>query len=261
MKKLLFSLMLAGVSAVTINAQVWDIADTAKFPASIAVPYVVDGALTFTGASGATFAVTANAVTIDTYSGTRRFQFGGNSYSGSTNPAVGTTQLPQSTKKWVEVAVSSNSTLKIWARGGNASRNIIISDNTGLVLSSTPFAGNTTADVALISYTYTGSAPNLIISAGGGDNYIYKIELVSGTLAVNNVKSGIKANAYSSGNRIFVSNLDSKNTNINVYSANGSLVKTTKSSTDTNFEINAKGLYIVNLKSEAGEKSVKVLLK
>ncbi|MNY62173.1 hypothetical protein D3C86_1989510 [compost metagenome] len=93
-------------------------------------------------------------------------------------------------------------------------------------------------------------------------NSIFKIEIQSlATLGVSDVKSGVKANAFSSGNKIYVSNLESKNTNISVYNANGSLVKSLKSSADTNFEINAKGLYIVNLKSEAGEKSVKVLVK
>ncbi len=259
MKKLLFSLMFAGVSAVSLNAQVWDIADTSKFPASIPVPTTVDDVIKFNGVSGsAAFAATSNSVTIGDFTATRRFQFGGNSYNGSTSPAVGTTALP--TKKWVEVVVPSTYTLKIWGRGGGA-RNILVSDNTGLVLSSTAFAGNSTSDVAVITYTNTGSSPYLIVSSGVGDNYIYKIEVVSPTLAVGNFKSGLKANAFSSGNKIYVSNLESKKTDISVYNANGALVKSLKSSADTSFEINGRGVYIVNLKSEAGEKSVKVLLK
>ncbi len=71
----------------------------------------------------------------------------------------------------------------------------------------------------------------------------------------------MKASVFSSGNKIYLADLDSKNTQVNVFNANGSLVKTVKASADTNFEINNKGLYIVNLKSEAGEKSVKVLIK
>lgn len=260
MKKLLFSLMFAGISAVTLNAQVWDLADTTTFPdASIVVPTTING-LKFSGASGSSaFAITSNSVTFgDNFAATKRFQFGGNSYSGSSSPAVGSQTMP--TKKWVEVAVPTNSVLKIWARGGGA-RNVLISDNTGTVLSSTAFAGNTTADIAVISYTYAGSAPYLIISSGVGDNYIYKIEVSAGTLAVSGFKSGIKATAFSAGNTIHVRDLESKNTHINVYSANGTLVKTTETSTDTSFDIGAKGVYIVNVKSDAGEKSVKVMIK
>lgn len=261
MKKLLFSLMVTtGLSSVNLIAQTttWDIADTNKFPATITTPYTVDGVLTFQGTSGSTFAVTSNSITFsDSFAGTRRFQFGGNSYSGSTSPAVGDTSLP--TKKWVELAVSKDATIKIWGRGGGA-RNILISDNKGKVLNSTAFADS--SSTAVISYHYTGDETTLLISTGVGDNYIYKLEYTNNaTLAVNDIKSSIKANAFSSGNKIYVTNLESKNTDINVYSTNGQLVKSMKSNIDTSFEINNKGIFIVNLKSEAGEKSTKVLIK
>jgi hypothetical protein len=71
----------------------------------------------------------------------------------------------------------------------------------------------------------------------------------------------MKAQVFSSGNKVYISDLESKNTEVNVYSATGSLVKTAKVSADTNFEVNTKGVYIVNLKSDAGVKSVKVLVK
>jgi len=263
MKKLLFSLMLAGISAVTFNAQskTWDFSDTSKFTAgAITANTTIDGLSLVTGGSNLTISTTNLATFSDGYAPTQRLQFGGNSYSGSNNPAVGTTSLP--TRRFVQFPISNNAVIKFWARGGGAGRSIVISDETGKVLSSTTFAGSSNTDVAIATYTHTAAATNLIIATGSGDNSLYKIEYTdnTATLAANNVKL-LKANAFSSGNKIYVSNLESKNTSINIYSANGTLVKSAKASADTNFEINAKGVYIVNLKSEAGEKSVKVLLK
>lgn len=256
--------MIAGISAVTFNAQskTWDFSDTTKFTAgAISADTTIDGLSFLPGGSALTISTTNLATFTDpAYAPTQRLAFGGNSYTGSVNPAVGTTTLAN--RRVLQFAVSNNATIKLWARGGGANRSVLISDATGKVLSSTTFAGNTTADIAVANYTYTGTAGNLLITVGGGDNSLYKIEYTdNSSLAVNDVKSGVKANAFSSGNRIYVSNLESKKTDVSVYSANGSLVKTMKSSVDTNFEINGKGVYIVNLKSEAGEKSVKVLLK
>lgn len=265
MKKILLSLMVVtGLSASSLSAQViWDIADTAKFPSSITVPYTVD-IITFSGAEGATFTLSNNSLSFpDSFAGTRRFQFGGNSYSGSTNPAVGTTQLPQSSKKWVELAVSKNANIKIWARGGGNGRSILISDNTGLVLNSTTFAGSSSSDVSIISYDYVGTAATtLLITAGGGDNYIYKLQYTdNSTLAASNVRSINKANIFADGKKIYVTDLENKNTEITVYSSNGQLMKTLKSSSDTSFDMNEKGLFIIGLRSEAGERISKVLIK
>jgi hypothetical protein len=263
MKKLLFSLMFAGISAVTFNAQskTWDFSDTAKFPAgAISADKTVDGLSFVTGGSNLTIATNSLATFDDGYAPTQRLQFGGNSYSGSTNPALGATVMP--TRRYLQFAVSSNTTIKFWARGGGANRSILISDETGKVLSSTTFAGNTTADIAVTTYNYTGSAGNILITTGSGDNSLYKIEVTNTeTMAVGDVKSNNKLNAFSSGNRIYIKDLESKNTLISVYSANGNLVKSFKTNSDTDFDVNIKGVYIVNLKSEAGEKSVKVMIK
>ncbi len=263
MKKLLFSLIIAGVSAVNFNAQnkTWDFSDTTKFTAgAISTDTTIDGLSFVTGGSNLTIATNSLATFEDGYAPTQRLQFGGNSYSGSTNPAVGTTSMP--TRRYTQFAVAGNAVIKLWARGGGANRSILISDGAGKVLSSTTFAGNGNADIAVVSYTYTGSAGNIIVSTGSGDNSLYKIEYTdNSTLAVGDVKSGVKASAFSIGNKVYVKDLASKNTMVNVYSANGVLVKSLNASADTSFEINGKGVYFVNLKSEAGERSVKVLLK
>ncbi|WP_333853176.1 T9SS type A sorting domain-containing protein [Epilithonimonas sp.] len=263
MKKLLFSLIFAGISVVTFNAQskIWDFSDATKFPAgAIAADKTVDGLSFVTGGSNLTVATNSLATFDDGYAPTQRLQFGGNSYSGSTNPAVGAVSMP--TRRYLQFAVTGNAVIKFWARGGGANRSILISDETGKVLSSTTFAGSTTADVAIASYTYTGSAGNILITTGSGDNSLYKIEYTDNvTMAVGDVKSKNKLNAFSAGNKIYIKDLEAKNTQVNVYSANGVIVKSLKTSLNTDFEINVKGIYIVNMKSEAGEKSVKVIIK
>ena len=263
MKKLLFSLMFAGISAVTFNAQskTWDFSDTSKFPAgAITTDKTVDGLSFVTGGSSLTIATNSLATFDDGYAPTQRLQFGGNSYSGSTNPAVGTTSMP--TRRYLQFAVSNNAVIKFWARGGGANRSILISDETGKVLSSTTFAGNTTADIAIATYTYTGAAGNILITTGSGDNSLYKIEYTdNATMAVGDVKSKDKLKAFSAGNKIYIKDLDAKNTQVNVYSANGALVKSLKTTFDTDFVIDTKGVYVVNMKSEAGVKSVKVMIK
>ncbi|WP_027383845.1 T9SS type A sorting domain-containing protein [Epilithonimonas caeni] len=263
MKKLLFSLIFAGISVANLSAQskTWDFSDTAKFAAgAISTDTTIDGLSFVTGGSNLTIATNSLATFGDGYAPTQRLQFGGNSYGGSTNPAVGATSMP--TRRYTQFAVAGNAVIRLWARGGGAGRSILISDGTGKVLSSTTFAGNGTSDIAIISYTYTGAAGNVIVSTGGGDNSLYKIEYTdNSTLAVGETTSEIKANAFSVGNKIYVKDLASKNTMVNVYSANGMLVKSLRTSADTDFEINGRGVYFINLKTDVGERSVKVLLR
>lgn len=262
MKKLLFSLMIVGASAVSVNAQkIWNFNDATAWPTG-SVTYDTDysGLKFIAGSSGSIVISTQGASFADGFVTTQRLAFGGNSYGGSTNPvstSTGAAALP--VRRYLELAVSGDTDIKIWSKGGGAGRSIVIADKTA---STILYKGDfTAADAQIFSYAYKGPAGTLIIATGGGDNSIQKLQTTDATLAVVDTRSLLKANAFSSGNKIYISSLESKNTNVTVYNANGSLVKSFKSSTDTNFEINAKGLYIVNLKSEAGEKSIKVLLK
>lgn len=274
MKKLLFSLAVsAGAIFSTINAQTktWDFNDKTAFPTTttgVSSTTVIDG-LTFEPGTGVTnFAIfdsqsadfTVNYPT-DTYKPTQRLNSNGASYTSGNDPVTTPGKPFAPTQRYMSFPVTGAVTVKVWSRGGGSGRSVIVTDGTSNLGSVTHAGSNSSADAKVFTATYSGGAGTLYVANGTGSNSIYKIEVVStGTLAVNNAKS-IKANAFSSGNKIYVSNLESKNTNINVYSINGTLVKTTKASVDTSFEINAKGIYIVNLKSETGEKSVKVLLK
>lgn len=260
MKKLLFSLMIAGVSAVTFNAQnkTWDFnSDRGNWPLNgtgVSAETTIDGLKLVPGTNGTSFAIVdANSATINGTSYGVRFRMGGASYpNGTATPDI------NPTRRYLQFPVTGPVKVKVYFKGGS-NRTLFIHDGTSVLApANTPnFAGS---DILEVNYTGVGGATLTI--ANSGDQFgLYKIEVTDATLAVNDVKSNIKANAFSSGNKIYVSNLEAKKTDINVYNANGSLVKTMKSSADTNFEINGKGVYIVNLKSEAGEKSVKVLVK
>lgn len=90
----------------------------------------------------------------------------------------------------------------------------------------------------------------------GGDNWDPIPTL--NTLGVNDVNyptSSVKVYGY--GGEIHVKNVTS-NTNIQVYNILGALVKSLKTNSDTSFEIN-DGLYVVSIKDEDGQKSLKLI--
>ncbi|WDF48622.1 T9SS type A sorting domain-containing protein [Chryseobacterium sp. KACC 21268] len=199
--------------------------------------------------------VEGNAATFpDGFSATKRFKLNGGGY---TSTGVNTTP----TQRYIVIKVNGNSEVNVWYKNGGGNDRTLYIGTGSSILGSKTYSNS--QDALIYTYQYVGPARDLYIYGDQSLN-IYKITATNvGTtvLGVNDVKKSMKANVFSSGNKIYVADLESKNTQVNVYNANGSLVKTTKTSADTNFEINNKGLYIVNLKSEAGEKSVKVLLK
>ncbi|SHJ94480.1 T9SS type A sorting domain-containing protein [Epilithonimonas mollis] len=199
--------------------------------------------------------VEANSATFeDGYTASKRFKLNG---GGFTSTGVNTTP----TQRYIYFKTNGNSTIKIWYKnGGGGDRTLYIGTGTAILTSKTY---SNSQDGIIFTYEYVGPAANIYIYGDQSLN-IYKITAANvGTtvLGVNDVKKELKANVFSSGNKVYVSNLDAKNTQVSILSANGSLVRSANISADSNFEVNAKGVYFVNLKSEAGEKSVKVLLK
>ncbi len=200
-------------------------------------------------------AVEANTATFsDGYSATKRFKLNGGGY---TSTGVNTTP----TQRYVYLKTNGNSSITVWYKnGGSGDRTLYIGTGTA-ILSSKTYSNS--SDGIIYTYDYAGPAADLYLYGDQSLN-IYKITATNvgtTTLAVNDVKKELKANVYTNGSKILVSNLESKNTQVNVFNANGSLVKAMATSSDANFEVNAKGMYIVNLKSETGEKSVKVLVR
>ncbi|WNH10422.1 T9SS type A sorting domain-containing protein [Thalassobellus suaedae] len=96
-------------------------------------------------------------------------------------------------------------------------------------------------------------------SLGAGlETKIYVNGVYSKTLGISkNIRVSTDVKAIN--NRIYVSNVKSS-TEINIYSITGALVKSLKTNKDTNFEFKS-GLWIATVKTEEGQKSVKLLTR
>lgn len=203
----------------------------------------------------------------DPYSAaTIRVQTNGGGYGSGADPNV-------PTQRYFYIQVDKPCTLKVWFKSGSGSaqRSVIASDGV-----STQYGKATSVTAGTTGFPTDGGFLNANITKAGtfyfyGDAAvnIYQIQVEGATvsttpvntLATSDFSQKLSAKAYSTGNKVYLSNLSGKSTEVKVYSSTGALVKSLKTSTDTNFELNTKGLYFVNLKSEAGEKSVKVLIK
>ncbi|SDG41056.1 T9SS type A sorting domain-containing protein [Epilithonimonas hungarica] len=262
MKKTLLLLAFSVVAAVSdFKAQTnWDFGTWDNI-AAVTAPVVKNNLGLVPGENVTTFGVvegnTANFASnpdAEGFNATKRFKFGGGGFDTGMSNAV-------PTKRYIVFKVTGNSAVKIWYKnGGGGDRTLYLGNGSTVFTSKT--ASNST-DPLVLDYQYVGGATDLYIYGDQAIN-IYKIRATNvGTtvLGVSDVKKEMKANIFSSGNKVYVSNLESKNTQISVFNANGSLVKSASSSVDTNFEINNKGVYFVNLKSDAGVKSTKVLIK
>lgn len=263
MKKKLLSSLLIIVAFTTISTaqtKVWDFGnDDVTWPLSSGIgssEIVIDNLGLFPIATNTNFgAVTSSNTSFsDGFTAPRRFQMNGG--GGVTAP----TYMP--TQRYLYMDVSGTCTVKVWFKTGSngSTRTIYVTDGTNLIGSGTSNDGTNT-DTVIITANYTGSATRLYVY-GDAANNLYKLQVtgatVSTTLSSDLFKNQLVANAYGADNQIHLSNITSE-TNVNVYSLTGQLVKSLNTTVDTNFELN-KGFYIVNLESTEGKKSVKVIL-
>lgn len=79
------------------------------------------------------------------------------------------------------------------------------------------------------------------------------------TLGTGSALAQTSVNAFASGKNVYISNVTSP-TQVKVYGMNGSLIKTFKTSRNTNLELNY-GLYLISLQAKDGLKTVKVLIR
>jgi len=201
-------------------------------------------------ASGATFS--------DGYVATNRFQMNG----GGNTTATGFVPLP--TQRYLFFDVSGACTINVWFKTGSSGtvRNVYVTNGTSTVGSAASNSGGN-ADLVILTANYTGAAGRLYIYCGPNEacNF-YKITVTGATVntvLANNTFEKSLTNVFSNGKKVFVSNVTS-DTQVNVYTMTGSLVKSVSTNSDTNFELN-QGFYIVNVKSEEGEKSTKIVVE
>lgn len=163
-----------------------------------------------------------------------------------------------------------NYKIKMWYRlAGSPSRYLYLSDGTNLLATTTGNLNNTSY---ILEYDTTSPllAGNVYVY-GSSSMLIYKIEVYGyngatlgtaslSTLSTTNIKGKVSAQVFASGKTVFLKDLKAKNAEVKVFNLNGGLVKTLNTSKDTQFDLNS-GLYLITVKTNEGEKSVKVSVK
>lgn len=103
-----------------------------------------------------------------------------------------------------------------------------------------------------------GTAINTLNFTKGSDGWDPIPQLISKeTLGIKNHLANSNVSVYAYKDTVVVSNIKSNST-VSVYSINGALVKSFKTDTDTNFNLN-KGIWIVHIANAEGQKSVKLM--
>jgi hypothetical protein len=165
------------------------------------------------------------------------------------------TGAPAPTKRGLSFPVTGPCTVSLWVFTSSTNRVASISDGTNVLASwtSTPPSPYKT----ILTATYTGGPGTIYVYTNNTMNFA-KLS-VSSSLGVNDIKADQSAIFYTNGNQVFVSNVKSRTT-VSIYAITGALVKTIETSNDTSFELGS-GLWIANVKSEEGNKSVKLVVR
>lgn len=263
MKKKLLSFVLASIAFTTISTaqtKIWDFGnDQVTWPLSTGIGtgtagIIVDNLGLFPHNTNTNFgAVNAQNNTFsDGFIATHRFQMNGG------GAAASGTFLP--TLRYLFIDVDSDCVVKVWFKTGSngAVRTIFVTDGTALIGSATTNTGSNT-DTAIVTANYTGTGGRLYVY-GDAANNLMKLEVVGAnvntTLSVD-AFAQVTTKVHSYKNQVYVSNVLTAS-EVKVYNIMGALVKSFTTTTDTDFQLNQSGLYIVNVKTEEGEKSVKV---
>jgi hypothetical protein len=267
MKTKLLSLLITTVlftSAMNAQTKVWDLGGGVA-PWTIAnSPYTSNTVIdnlglqiqggTGTANFGATNASAKTFATTPAYTSVNRWQL-----NGGGSPATGTF-LP--TQRFLYFTAAGSITVEVcFVGGGSGNRTMYVTDGTNVLGSlTTPDSATNqvlTTTAAVVNgtvYIYGDQACNL---------YRVKVTGPLGTttvLGTNDFQSQSTLNVVAAKNQINISNVISS-TEVNVYNMTGALVKTLKIDADSTFELPNSGLYVVNVKSAEGEKSVKVAIK
>lgn len=264
--KLLSSIFFLVLFSSITNAQTktWDFGnDLTTWPVSTGIgseQTIVDNLGLYPIPTNTNFgAVNSNNTTFsDGFTAARRFQMNGGGY-----PSGAFQAMP--TQRFLHFNVSGPCTVKVWFKTGSngAVRTVYVSDGTAAVGSETTNSGSNT-DTAIVTANYTGAAGKLYIYGDTACN-LYKVTVTgatvtTATLSTADFQEESSVDVFSKGKLISIANVIS-NTQVDVYSMTGALVKSVKIDSDTSFELLNSGLYIVNISSANGKKSVKVAIK
>ncbi|MGA9212456.1 T9SS type A sorting domain-containing protein [Kaistella sp.] len=176
------------------------------------------------------------------------------------------------TQRYFFIQVSGACTVKAWYKSGSggAVRTAYITngDNT-LYGSAATSPSATPADTAILTanipsagtfYIYTDAAINFYKIEVTGASVVTTLDSNTIALATSETAaSKISTAIFSEGSKVYISKV-SGDTKVNIYNTNGGLVKSANTKSDINFELKT-GVYIVNVQTDKGVKSQKVLVK
>jgi len=266
-QKLLFfiSAMLLFVTFAVAQDRTWEIGTTsASWPIDLAQlaatsdpdppnTYEIDGLTVFAGSS-AFGGMRASSLSSGTFSDA----FVPDQEWTSNGSSSGTVALPA--RRYFKFPVSGPSTIKVWFASNSTSIAAVRSCQIGDGVNSLGTLGSTwRQDPQIITAVYNGGGDGNIYVSSDQSILYYKISVVDGVLGVNDFKSPVTTNLKSYDGRIYISNVTT-NTEINIYSITGALVKSFKTNTDTDFGFKT-GLWIATAKTEEGQKVVKLVVQ
>jgi len=258
-QKLLFIIFPVLLFAATLQAQnhVWDFSTWPDNATALTVDTTYDGLTQVPGGGSSFGIVEANSSTwfvgtANEYISTKRWKPGGNS---GIDPSGGVDFMP--TRRYLTFPVSGPISIKLWFRqsGTSIPRDLWVTDGTAEVTHFTGIDGDTSPQY--IEANYTGGAGNLYVLFAGNAYNMYKIEISDTLLGTGDFNSAMTTNLKAIGHRIYLSDVKS-NTEVNIYSITGALVKSFKTNEDTNFSFKS-GLWIATVKTAEGQKSFKLL--
>lgn len=161
------------------------------------------------------------------------------------------------THSYMYFPVSGPVSIKIWYRsGGSSERSLFVSDETSILNSVTKVDDT---DPYTITADYNGSGENILIYTSNSYNF-YKIEVTgsgASTLSTKPTQNLVKTKLITTNNRVYVTDVANR-TQINIYSVTGALVKSINTTTKTDFYLK-KGLWICEIKTDKGQKTIKLL--
>lgn len=266
-RKLFFSLLTL-LSVMTSKAQtkVWNFAtNNTILPVgysglSNGTEDIVDDLGRFAHSSSNNFAAesSGNSNFSDGFVSSRRANINGASLAFESLPTV----------RFFFFDVSGNCTIKVWARPQNTSIRLLHISNAVNILASASNASD--PGPVILEGTNNAGAKRIFIYCEDGGYGIYKIEVtgasVSTTIPMSQWLLGVhesnlsNINYYVKDKTVFLNNIDTK-LDVAVYSITGALVKTiSTTSSDVSFGMEQTGIYILKLRTDDGQKSIKLIV-
>lgn len=163
------------------------------------------------------------------------------------------TGAPAPTKRGLSFPVSGPCTVSLWVFTSSTNRTASISDGTNVLASYT--SASPSPYKTILTANYSGGPGTIYVYTNNTMN-LAKLA-VSSSLATTDVTA--KSVTISSvNNQVHLSNIKSATT-VSVYSITGAKIKTIETTDDTSFYLQS-GLWIANIKSAEGSKSVKFIV-